>query len=518
MRLRKFWIIKVSPILQNEKEQTGKLKKVSRLFNFYFSMRLAKEDLDKLTIRTAHEAMIRGDFSAVDLAEAYLAQIKQKNDKLNIYLEVFDDVREQAAEADRRIRKQTAVTLLTGIPLAIQDNILVEGRKGSSASKMLENYTAVYDATVIAKLKEAGAVFLGRTNMDEFALGNSTESSALGVTKNPYDETRVSGGSAGGSAAAVSAGLALAALGSDSGGSVRQPSSFCGVCGLRPTYGAVSRYGVAATASSFDQVGPMAKTVEDAEILFDAIRGADSLDSMTYDLPPYPPQPDKLKIAVPASFLVDGGTDQGVFESFNQLIEKLKQNGHIIEEVEVSNWRYSLASHCVLMSAEASTNLARFDGVRYGLHLDGQDLVDDYKKTRTAGFGNDLRRRIILGLLVLSAGFYDVYYKKAKQARELVKRDCLNVFSHYDAIIMPTTPTPAFLIGEKLNGSWPMSREDLFTVPAALAGVPALTIPLGFVSPRLTAGKGLPVGAQVMAPPNREDILFAFGRLVEKFD
>ncbi|HQF41185.1 MAG TPA: Asp-tRNA(Asn)/Glu-tRNA(Gln) amidotransferase subunit GatA [Candidatus Paceibacterota bacterium] len=479
-------------------------------------MRLNKEELDKLTIKTAHEALVRGDFSAVDLTESYLAQIKEKNEELNVYLEVFADAREQATEADRRLRKNDGVTLLTGIPLAIKDNILIEGRKCSSASKMLENYTAVYDATVIKRLKECGAVFLGRTNMDEFAMGGSTESSAFGPTKNPHDKTRVAGGSSGGSASAVGGGLALAALGSDTGGSIRQPSSFCGAVGLKPTYGAVSRYGVMALASSLDQVGPIAKTTEDAEILFDAIRGADNLDSNAYNLPVYPVTPAKLNIGVPYSFLNGGGVAKEVLDNFNQLVEKLKQDGHVVEEVEMPNLHYSLACYYVLMPAEASTNLARFDGVRYGLHLDGQDVTDDYKKTRAAGFGREVRRRIMLGTFVLSAGYYDSYYNKANQARELIKQDYLNVFNQYDAIITPTAPSLAFPIGKNSNDPLQMYLEDIFTVPVNLAGVPAMSIPTGFTAPLETAPKGLPLGVQVAAPERREDILFAFGRLVER--
>ena len=479
-------------------------------------MRLNKEELDKLTIRTAHEALVRGDFSAVDLAESYLAQIKEKNDQLNVYLEVFADVREQAAEADKRLRKNEGVTFLTGIPLAIKDNILIESRKCSSASKMLENYTAVYDATVIQRLKDCGAVFLGRTNMDEFAMGGSTENSAFGPTKNPHDSTRVSGGSSGGSAAAVGGGLALAALGSDTGGSIRQPASFCGAVGLKPTYGAVSRYGVMAMASSLDQIGPIAKTVEDAEIIFDAIRGADGFDSNAYNLPVYPATPAKLKIGVPYSFLNGGGVDQVVLDSFNELVEKLKQDGHTVEEVEMPNLHYSLACYYVLMPAEVSTNLARFDGVRYGLHLDGKDVIDDYKKTRAAGFGREARRRIMLGTYVLSAGYYDAYYNKANQVRELIKQDYQNVFNQYDAIITPTAPSPAFPIGKNTSDPLQMYLEDIFTVPVNLAGVPAMSVPIGFTASLETAPKGLPLGVQVTAPHRREDILFAFGQIVEK--
>lgn len=478
-------------------------------------MKLTKEELDKLTIKTAHEALVRGDFSAVDLAESYLVLIKEKNDKLNVYLEVFDDVREQAAEADRRLRKGDNVDILTGIPLAIKDNILIEGRKCSSASKMLENYTATYDATVIKKLKERGVVFLGRTNMDEFAMGGSTENSAFGPTKNPHDETRVSGGSSGGSAAAVGGGLALAALGSDTGGSIRQPSSFCGAFGLKPTYGTVSRYGVMAMASSLDQIGPIAKTVEDAEIIFDAIRGADGYDSNAFDLLDHPETPTKLKIGVPYAFLNGGGVDPVVLNSFNELVEKLKNDGHIVEEVEMPNLHYSLACYYVLMFAEVSTNMARFDGVRYGLHLDGKDVTDDYKKTRAAGFGREVRRRIMLGTYVLSAGYYDAYYNKANQVRELIRRDYENAFAQYDVVITPTAPSPAFPIGKNTSDPLQMYLEDIFTVPVNLAGVPAMNVPIGFTKPLETAPKGLPLGVQVTAPHRREDILFAFGRAVE---
>jgi len=478
-------------------------------------MKLTKEELDKLTIKTAHEALVRGDFTAVDLAESYLAVIKEKNDKLNVYLEVFDDVREQAAEADRRLRKSENVDILTGIPLAIKDNILIEGRKCSSASKMLENYTATYDATVIKKLKERGVIFLGRTNMDEFAMGGSTENSAFGPTKNPHDETRVSGGSSGGSAAAVGGGLALAALGSDTGGSIRQPSSFCGTFGLKPTYGTVSRYGVMAMASSLDQIGPIAKTVEDAEIIFDAIRGADGYDSNAFDLPKYSATPTKLKIGVPYAFLNGGGVDSVVLDSFNDLVEKLKKNGHTVEEVSMPNLHYSLACYYVLMPAEVSTNMARFDGVRYGLHLDGQNVIDDYKKTRAAGFGKEVRRRIMLGTYVLSAGYYDAYYNKANQVRELIRSDYENVFNQYDVIITPTAPSPAFPIGKNTSDPLQMYLEDIFTVPVNLAGVPAMNVPIGFTNSSETAPKGLPLGVQVTAPHRREDILFVFGRVVE---
>jgi len=482
-------------------------------------MKLDSEQLKKLTIRSAHEAMVRGDFSAVELADAYLAEIKTHNDRLNSYLEVFSDVREQAQKAEARIRSGKDIDILTGIPMAIKDNILIKGRKCSSASKMLENYTATYDATVIKKLKEKGVVFLGRTNMDEFAMGGSTENSAFGPSKNPFDDTRVSGGSSGGSAVAVGGGLALCALGTDTGGSIRQPSSFCGTVGLKPTYGAVSRYGATAMASSLDQIGPIAKNIDDAEIIFEAIRGADGLDSNAYNYE-NKKAPEKLKIGVPGSFLNQGGIDKVVLDNFNETLEKLKKAGHEVVEVSMPNLHYSLACYYVLMFAEVSTNMARFDGVRYGLHLDGKDMTDDYFKTRGAGFGREVRRRIMLGTYVLSAGYYDAFYNKAIQVRELVRQDYAKAFSEVDVVVTPVAPTPAFPIGKNTNDPLQMYLEDIFTVPVNLAGVPAMSVPTGFTTPKpgAEAGKtetGLPLAMHLVGTHEREDLLFALGRAIE---
>ncbi len=469
---------------------------------------MTKIDLKNLTIKTAHEALVRGDFTAVELAEAYLAEIKLNNERLNAFLEVFADVREQAQKADARIRAGKDVDILTGIPMAIKDNILIKGRKCSSASKMLENYTATYDATVIKKLKDKGVVFLGRTNMDDFAMGGSTENSAYGPTKNPFDDTLVSGGSSGGSASAVGGGLALCALGSDTGGSIRQPSSFCGTVGLKPTYGAVSRFGAMAMASSLDQIGPIAKNTEDAEIIFKAIRGADGLDSTAFDYDSNE-SPQKFKIGVPYSFLNQGGIDQVVLDNFNETLEKLKKAGHEVVEVAMPNLHYSLACYYVLMPAEVSTNMARFDGVRYGLHLDGKDMTEDYFKTRGAGFGREVRRRIMLGTYVLSAGYYDAFYNKAIQVRELVKQDYIKAFSSVDVVVTPTAPTPAFPIGKNTNDPLQMYLEDIFTVPVNLAGVPALSTPTGKTE------SGLPLAIHAVGNYKREDILFAFSRAIE---
>ena len=491
---------------------------------------MSKIDLKNLTIKKAHEAMMQGDFTAVELAEAYLAEIEKKNPELNAYLEVFADVLEQAKIADERIKSgkdphsinSGQVDILTGIPMAIKDNILIKGRKCSSASKMLENYVATYDATVIEKLKEKGVVFLGRTNMDEFAMGGSTENSAYGVTKNPHDLTRVSGGSSGGSAAAVGGGLALCALGSDTGGSIRQPSAFCGTVGLKPTYGSVSRYGVMAMASSLDQIGPIAKTVEDAEIIYDAIRGFDKFDSTSYDLPDQPAsakgfgEAKEIRIGVPESFLNQGGIDEVVLKNFRETLEKLKQAGCEIKTVEMPHLHYSLATYYITVFSEISANMARFDGVRYGAHLEGKDLLEDYMKTRGEKLGREVRRRIMLGTYVLSAGYYDAYYNKAAQVRELIRRDYAKAFETVDVVATPVAPTPAFEIGKNTSDPLQMYLEDIFTVPINMAGVPGMAVPTGKTHSTSGGQAGLPLSIQIVAPWRRDDILFTLGGIIEK--
>ncbi len=478
-----------------------------------------KIDLENLTIKKAHEAIVRGDFTAIELAKVYLEEIKNKNQELNAYLEVFSDVREQAAEADKRIKENKNVDILTGIPMAIKDNILIKGRKCSSASKMLENYVATYDATVIEKLKEKGVVFLGRTNMDEFAMGGSTENSAYGVTKNPHDLTRVSGGSSGGSATAVAGNLCLTALGSDTGGSIRQPSAFCGAVGLKPTYGSVSRYGVMAMASSLDQIGSIAKTVEDAEIVFDAIRGFDNFDSTSYDLPKISEAENKkekkIRIGVPESFLNQGGIDESVIKNFREILRKLEQAGYEIKTIDMPNLHYSLACYYITVFSEISANMARFDGVRYGAHLEGKDLLDDYMKTRGEKLGREVRRRIMLGTYVLSAGYYDAYYNKATQVRELIRRDYAKAFDEVDVVATPVAPSPAFEIGKNTSDPLQMYLEDIFTVPINMAGVPGMSVPTGFTSPTATAPNGLPLALQIVAPWRRDDILFQLGKIIE---
>jgi len=462
-------------------------------------------DLNKLTIASAHDSLLAGDFKAADLATAYMDEINQKNGDLNAYLEVFGDTVEQAKLVDEKISRKEEVSVLAGIPLAIKDNILIKGRKASAASKILENYTATYDSTVIEKLKSKEAIFLGRTNMDEFAMGGSGENSAFGATKNPNDSSRVTGGSSSGSAAAVAGGMALAALGSDTGGSIRQPASFCNLVGLKPTYGTVSRYGLMAMASSLDQIGPIAKTVGDAEIIFNAIKGKDPLDSTSADSPAYPPSGEKKIIGVPESFLSEGVDDE-VLKNFYEAVHKFRDMGYEVVNVDLSLLKYAVACYYVLMPAEASANLARFDGVRYGLHKDGKDLLEDYQRTRGEGFGPEVRRRIMLGTYVLSAGYYDAYYNKANDVRKLIKMAYQKVFDQVDVVLTPTAPTPAWKIGEKVNNPLQMYLEDIFTIPANLAGIPAMSIPAGKTS------DGLPLGLQLTAPHFREDLLFSFGK------
>lgn len=454
------------------------------------------------------------------MAESYLKKIAEKNPEINAYLEIYDDVLMQADAADKVLRdggaagasgEASGLPMLSGIPLALKDNILVAGKKATSASKILTGFVAPYDATVVTKLKKQNAVFLGRTNMDEFAMGGSTENSAFGVTKNPLDEARVAGGSSGGSAAAVAADIALASLGSDTGGSIREPAAFCGMVGLKPTYGGVSRHGLMAMGSSLDVIGPVTKTVTDSEILFDVIKGLDKMDSTTFPADLYPKKfvNKKLKIGVPYHILDQDGIDPATKENFNQAVKKLQSLGFEIRDVKLPNIGYSLAVYYILMPAEVSSNMARFDGVRYGLHRDGKDLLGDYLKTRGEGFGPEVRRRVILGTYVLSTGYYDAYYNKSLILRQKIREDFTKAFADVDAIATPTAPYPAWKIGEKSD---PLSAylADVFTVTANIVGVPAISLPSGLVA---TSEKNLmPVGLQLMAPHACEPVLFEIGK------
>ncbi|MFA5997902.1 MAG: Asp-tRNA(Asn)/Glu-tRNA(Gln) amidotransferase subunit GatA [Candidatus Paceibacterota bacterium] len=467
---------------------------------------------NEMTIGEAARALRARELTVRELWDACVAAAQARNPELNAYLEIFpaDDI--AIGSAQKRIDANDA-SLLVGIPLAIKDNILIEGKIASAASKMLENYRATYDATVISRLRAAGALFIGRTNMDEFAMGGSTEHSAFGRTLNPHDTSRVPGGSSGGSAAAVAAHLCIAALGSDTGGSIRQPAAYTGLVGLKPTYGAVSRSGLIAMGSSLDQIGPLAKTVEDARILQEAISGIDQLDSTTIPAGLYPAREagTAMRIGVPRHLLAEGVTAE-VRAAFDAMLDSLARAGHTLVDIELPTSTYALASYYVVMPAEVSTNLARLDGMRYGLFKRGDTLLDDYLLSRTEGFGPETRRRILLGTFVLSSGYIDAYYRKATRVRDVLRNEYNEAFQACDVVAFPTTPAPAFVLGEK-SDPLSMYLEDVFTVTANLTGMPALSVPMGFVE---REGKKLPVGIHFTAPHQAENILFAIGDTVER--
>jgi aspartyl-tRNA(Asn)/glutamyl-tRNA(Gln) amidotransferase subunit A len=479
-------------------------------------------DLNHLSITEAADKLQKKEISAVELTRACLDEIQKRDGSIHAYLEVFDDAEKQAAEADALRQAQGDVSPLLGIPLAMKDNILIEGKRVSAASKILESYVAPYDATVTAKLKAAGAVFVGRTNMDEFAHGSSTENSAFGPSKNPYDEGRVPGGSSGGSAAAVAAHMALGALGTDTGGSIREPASFCGLVGLKPTYGAVSRSGLIAMGSSLDQAGPLTKTVADAELLFNVIKGKDPLDSTSISVDLLQASLNKhaspagdstrMKVGVPRHLLTTG-VDPDVLEKFEASLAALKAQGYEVVDIELPSAGLALAVYYVIMPAEVSANLARFDGVRYGLSKQGATQWEDYAKTRGAGFGREARRRIMLGTYVLSSGYYDAYYGKATAAREMLRSEVADALTNVDVIATPAAPTPAPKLGEKTSDPLAMYLLDIFTVTANLTGNPAISLPMGTVD---REGKQLPVGIQCTAAHGNEQALFVAGNALEK--
>ncbi len=466
-------------------------------------------DLKNLTIERAHESLKSGEYTCVELARAYLENIKIKNEELNAYLEIYDDVLVQAENAQEKFKNNTA-TFLTGIPFALKDNILFEGHKASASSKILENYKASYDSTVVKELKEQGVVFIGRTNMDEFAMGSSTETSAYGVTRNPHDVTRVPGGSSGGSAVAVAGDMALVSLGTETCGSVREPAAFCGLVGLKPTYGAVSRYGIIAMGNSLDQVSPFGKTVRDTEIIFNTLSKFDSHDATSVK------EENRIskgntsgkKIGIPWHLFKEG-TDAEVLENFKESVEKLKKDGYEILDIELPYSKYSLPAYYIIMPAEVSTNLSRFDGVRYGLSVEGESVSDMFKKSRSSGFGREARRRIILGTYVLSHGHYDAYYNKAWKVRYALMKEFDEAFKKVDFVMTPTTASPAFKLGEKMSDPVAMYLCDIFAAPANLTGIPAIALPSGKNS------EGLPLSIQFMAPHFAEEKLFEIGKKFE---
>jgi len=468
------------------------------------------ENLTELTIKQAHEGLKNRDFTSVDLTKAYLAEIKKSDKEINAYLSVNEELAiSQAEDADKKIASGK-FGMLTGIPCAIKDAIMVEGQKCTSASKILENYIAVYDATVIKKLKEQGVVILGKTNLDEFAMGGTGENSAFGVTKNPHDKTRVAGGSSSGSAASVAAKEACYSLGSDTGGSIRLPASFCGLTGLKPTYGAVSRYGLIAFGSSLDQIGPFGKNVEDVKTVFKAICGKDSMDATTadYNFQDTDISLKGLKIGVPKEYFVKG-IDPEVEKIIKLAIEKAEKEGAIIEEISLPNTEFALACYYIIAPAEASANLARFDGIRYGLSEKADNLLGVYSKTKGHGFGEEVKRRIMLGTYTLSSGYYDAYYKKAQEVRQLIKQDFENAFKKVDLIFAPVSPVPAIKIGEKSEDPLSMYLMDIYTVSVSLAGLPGLSMPAGKIG-------NLPVGLQIIGSHFQESKILSVAEKMEK--
>jgi aspartyl-tRNA(Asn)/glutamyl-tRNA(Gln) amidotransferase subunit A len=455
----------------------------------------------RLTIAALSDKLFRRELSSREATQACLDRIRQVDGRLRAFLHVDEaDALAQAEAADRRLAAGERGKLL-GVPIAIKDVLAVRGQRLSCASKMLENFVSPYDATVIEKLKAAGAVVFGRLNMDEFAMGSSTENSAFGPSRNPWDAERIPGGSSGGSAVAVVADECVASLGSDTGGSIRQPAALCGCVGLKPTYGRVSRYGLVAYASSLDQIGPLTKTVHDAATVLGVIAGHDPRDS-TSVLRPVPDYAagltgdiQGLRLGLPREYL-GGGLDPEVKAATEGALHQLESLGAELVEISLPHTGYAAATYYIIAPAEASANLARFDGIRYGLRVDGRDPIELYAGTRGQGFGAEVKRRIMLGTYVLSSGYYDAYYLRAQKVRTLIRRDFLQAFERVDAVVAPVTPTAAFKLGEKVDDPLQMYLSDVFTLSCNLAGICGVSVPCGF-----TAQPKLPVGLQVLGPP-----------------
>ncbi|HKP64688.1 MAG TPA: Asp-tRNA(Asn)/Glu-tRNA(Gln) amidotransferase subunit GatA [Polyangiales bacterium] len=467
------------------------------------------------TLTEIAQAVRTGSASAVEVTRAALARIESKNASINAYLHVAAESALADAERVDRARAQGAELPLAGVPIGVKDNLCTRGIPTTCASKILAGYVPPYDAHVVQQLRAAGAVMLGKLNLDEFAMGSSNETSAFGPVKNPWDLTRAPGGTSGGSAAAVALGLGAACLGSDTGGSVRQPASFCGVTAIKPSYGRVSRYGLIAFASSLDQVGPIARNMRDAATLLGAIAGHDARDatSAVRPVPDYVAECGRevrgLRLGVVRGML-DEGCAPSVKLAITRALEQFAALGCEIVEVDMPNLRHAISVYYIVAPAEASSNLARFDGMRYGLRVDGEDLRDTFGKTRDAGFGAEVKRRIMLGTYVLSAGYYDAFYLKAQKVRTLIQRDYAHAFERCDALLTPTAPTPAFKLGEKLDDPLAMYLADIFTLPASLAGIPAVSVPCGLSDERL------PIGLQLAAPAFEEARLVRLGAAYEQ--
>ncbi len=457
-------------------------------------------ELYQLTIHELQEKLRKGEVSSEAITASVFGRIDAVEDRVKSYITLMRDAAlMQARAADERFKKGQPIGPLDGIPIALKDILCTQGVTTTCGSKILYNFVPPYDATITKKLREAGAVFVGKTNMDEFAMGSSTETSHFGVTKNPWDLDRIPGGSSGGSASAVAADECIASLGSDTGGSIRQPAALCGVVGLKPTYGRVSRYGLIAFASSLDQIGPFTKDVEDCAIMMNAIAGYDASDSTSVpvEVPDYRSFIGKdiqgWKVGIPKEYFIEG-IDPEISKSVAQAIAVIKGLGAECVDITLPHTQYCLAVYYIVAPAEASSNLARYDGVKYGFRTnDARDLMEMYKKTRSEGFGAEVKRRIMIGTYALSSGYYDAYYKKASQVRTLIKRDFEEAFKQCDVILTPTSPTLAFKIGEKMNDPMQMYLSDIFTISTNLAGIPGISVPCGF------SASGLPIGVQFLS-------------------
>ena len=461
--------------------------------------------------------MEKGEISAQEITSALFELIHQLNPKINAYITLTEDqAKEAARKIDQKRIKGEKLGALAGIPVAIKDNICVKGIPATCCSKILSNFVSPYDATVVKKLKESDAIIIGKTNMDEFGMGSSNEYSFYGMAKNPHDLERIPGGSSGGSAAAVASDMTIMALGSDTGGSIRQPASLCGVVGMKPTYGRVSRYGLVAFASSLDQIGPLTKDVRDCALLLSVIAHHDPKDSTCLDVEEQDytrflnGEVKEIKIGIPKEYFGEG-LDSEVKEAVESGINLLEKQGMMIEDISLPHTDKAIATYYVLCTAEASSNLARYDGAKYGYRAKGDlELSDMYKKTRSEGFGAEVKRRIILGTYVLSAGYYDAYYAKAQKARTILKENFDQAFEKVDVIITPTSPTTAFKIGERIDDPLTMYLSDIYTTSANLAGIPAISIPCGKDS------KGLPIGLQIMGKPLSEGLIFKVAYVLEQ--
>lgn len=474
-------------------------------------------ELSKFTAHQLHNLLVSGKVSAREVVEDIYQKIQKVEEKTNCFITLTPDLAlRQAEEVDRKIARGEEIPPLAGIPLAIKDVISTEGIRTTCGSRILANYMPPYQATVVERLKNTGILFIGKTNMDEFAMGSSTENSAFGPVRNPWDLERVPGGSSGGSAAAVAAGETVLALGTDTGGSIRQPASFCGIVGLKPTYGRVSRYGLVAFASSLDQIGPLTGDVTDCALLLEAISGHDARDSTSVDMevPQYRRalvnDVKGMRIGIPREYFGEG-MDGEVEESIWRGIRLLEKLGAEVEEVSLPHTEYAVATYYIIAPGEASSNLARYDGVQYGyrtlnLQLQTPDsetnpIINMFERTRDEGFGEEVKRRIMLGTYTLSAGYYEAYYLKAQKVRTLIKKDFEEVFKEHQVIITPTSPTPAFKIGEKIDDPLKMYLSDIYTISVNLAGLPAISIPCGFTR------KGLPIGLQIIGKPFDEETI-----------